>query len=504
MDRDANANANADSRAFPLLEPMSGATLYELESKRREGLKRRGRVMKTGCAEMDDAVLLGGLERGCVVGVSAEDVEFGLLVGLQIAAHTLVFDDESKNRQRVSIVTTLAPAAILPTLRDVIRAQVQVRLGPTADQRLDVVSAEVRRCLERISISRVFDVEGLWEVLGELETPPARGNDDDVTSKERGVETAPDMGAAAEEEKEHASRAERQDSPHPETSKEEDQILKNDAPPPSSPKARRMEVADSEDEEDLTLSSSPLSPPPPSPPNLPPSPLLPPIESAVQATTPASTTTPKLTSQNNQVPSHIPDIILITHFSTLLTNLFTRSADNKSRAHDSLRALSSHLRSLARSSAGPLVMLLNSTTSTSTSSLFSPSTATATTASSSRGPHATMKDKPLDPPTLRSVFTGRGGKPAFGATFAQFVDVHLMGLRVPRTRTRGDGRWCWVVEVLLDEVGVEVEVKDDDGGGDGDGIGNGNKRRTWKSREQRWGAVDVRSKVKIGDAVLSG
>jgi len=51
------------------------------------------------------------------------------------------------------------------------------------------VDEEVRRCLEMVAISRVFDVEGLWEVLGEV----GRGSDgstvdDDESLREEGVE----------------------------------------------------------------------------------------------------------------------------------------------------------------------------------------------------------------------------------------------------------------------------------------------------------------------------
>jgi len=63
-------------------EPVSGATLFSLEVERRHNLSQRG-TMSTGCAEIDNAVLLsGGFERGCVVGVSAEEADFGLLVSL--------------------------------------------------------------------------------------------------------------------------------------------------------------------------------------------------------------------------------------------------------------------------------------------------------------------------------------------------------------------------------------------------------------------------------------
>jgi hypothetical protein len=60
--------------------PVSGDKLFRLEVERRKTLHRRGSI-PTGCAEIDDALLLsGGFERGCVVGVSAEDMNLGLLV----------------------------------------------------------------------------------------------------------------------------------------------------------------------------------------------------------------------------------------------------------------------------------------------------------------------------------------------------------------------------------------------------------------------------------------
>lgn len=63
------------------LDPVSGATLFEQERRRRDGLKERGNCL-TGCRELDHEVLLGGFERGCVVGLSAEEEEVGLLVSL--------------------------------------------------------------------------------------------------------------------------------------------------------------------------------------------------------------------------------------------------------------------------------------------------------------------------------------------------------------------------------------------------------------------------------------
>lgn len=75
----SNSNA-ADASLAPLLVPISGATLFAQESTRRRNLRQKGAI-PTGCPEIDDVLLLGGgFERGCVVGVSAEDVNFGVLV----------------------------------------------------------------------------------------------------------------------------------------------------------------------------------------------------------------------------------------------------------------------------------------------------------------------------------------------------------------------------------------------------------------------------------------
>ena len=72
-----------------VLDPVPAAALYELEVARRRGLLRplkatgAGARFGTGCAEVDREVLGGGgFERGSVVGVSAEEVDFGVLVSV--------------------------------------------------------------------------------------------------------------------------------------------------------------------------------------------------------------------------------------------------------------------------------------------------------------------------------------------------------------------------------------------------------------------------------------
>lgn len=71
--------ASQASSHFPL-EPVSAAVLCRRETKRRDAMRARG-AMRVGCRELDEEVLLmGGFERGNVVGISSESEQMGLLV----------------------------------------------------------------------------------------------------------------------------------------------------------------------------------------------------------------------------------------------------------------------------------------------------------------------------------------------------------------------------------------------------------------------------------------
>lgn len=75
----ASPSASSGSGAEWSIEPVSAAVLHSRETKRRDELLRRGPV-RTGCDEVDEYILLGGFERGSVVGISAEDEVFGMRV----------------------------------------------------------------------------------------------------------------------------------------------------------------------------------------------------------------------------------------------------------------------------------------------------------------------------------------------------------------------------------------------------------------------------------------
>ncbi|KAK7715290.1 hypothetical protein SLS64_003989 [Diaporthe eres] len=536
------------------LEPVSGATLFEQETSRRDELARRGRCL-TGCSELDDQVLLGGFERGCVAGVSAEEEDVGLLVsieylplyllelglltrriqiGLQTVARLFVASLEAGDgpTPRATVITTLSAGALLPILRDSFKAQL-VAQGQDSGKGSELL----KRFLERVSISRIFDVAGLWEALGELDN---LGSQDETRQEPPGSqqvvdeEGLPGPRTAATDgriEERESSTAELSSSPLSDPpSSLPDEMEFVETQPRKPPPAERTEIADSEDDDDF------LSPRSPSKASSEPA-------TAAQAVPgenspkekEAGVDQPGVDQTRTQADTRHPDIVLITHMSTLLSSLFRQR--EKDTAHQMLQLLSSHLRYLSRSPnhGGPLILILNSTTNsqepnTTTNTKSDPGQGRPSPppppppdASNTRGP-----SRPLDP-TLRSIFNppplpasglgythdtplSRRNKPSFGLIFTQMLDIHLLCTRVPRTRAdaevlfappsqaagAGTGAvgYGWVVEVLLDEVGVWEDER---------------ARPPWgsrrASREQRWGAVDVRRDgdgVRVVDAFGGG
>ncbi|KAI0544711.1 hypothetical protein F4679DRAFT_513900 [Xylaria curta] len=588
------------------LVPLSGATLFYHEIERRKRLHRSG-VIPTGCSEIDDALLLsGGFESGCVVGVSAEEVDFGLLLGLQTIARALIFEgsphgfpaqSSRESKRRVAIITTLPVTTILPTLRDVIRSQAQIKLGP----RNPGIDAELRRCLEVISISRIFDTEGLWEVLHELEDAQAKassglnedGNEgmniphvpteDEEEAQGTQVEGAIEGSANKDTEQEYSTETGMEETggnltgdisslsslssltptaflPEPVT-----QLPPLRIRPELRHPVRKTEVLDSEDEE--PFSSSPLSSPPPSTvepefssqsgeqfqapaepnpditlssdPELDPGPDSRPEESEVPQ---------RISTENSPLP--FPSIVLVTHLSSLLNTLFTNN--DKTSAHTSLQSLSSYLQHLAVSTEA-LILLLNTTTSPSSEKSASISGVPKPFLGPDHsmppiGPETPNQQRPLDP-TLRSIFnpgtqlydpnaSGQGNrsgygysypygaaaarltrrnKPSFGATFAQFLDLHILCTKVPRTRDDAetaialgadseDVKHAWVIETLLDVTGF-WEWGKGQVSGDRKGDRGGEEEISLPprvNREQRWAAVDVRDGVRVVNAFTAG
>ncbi|KAK4137058.1 hypothetical protein BT67DRAFT_440059, partial [Trichocladium antarcticum] len=387
--------------ANPPLQPLPASVLLEQELARKNLLCKKGNI-RTGCKELDEYVLLGGLERGSVVGVSAEEEEMGMLLGLQTVANTL----GRNSMARAMVVTTLPANVLLPKLRMALVRQLCAAPGDGVRN----LQGRVGECLERIAIARVFDIDGLWEVLGELEDT-ASAADTGGPQPDQGATTAQKPGTRAE-----GGGVSSQDLDH-------------DA------------------EERLSFPEPPTADP-----------------------------------VSTGAPAPLPDIILITHASSLLNALFT--GRDKQAAHDSMLRLAAHLHHFTRATrlGGPLVMFLNSTTAPA-----HPDPAAAQDAARpARHPEPTLRSifSPAPPRQAAHGYLARRSKPSFGMVFAQMLDLHLLCTRVPRTRAgaaAGDGSFAWVVEVLLDEMGMyETGAA-------------GERGWRWRrsSREQRWAAVDV-------------
>ncbi|KAK4240128.1 hypothetical protein C8A03DRAFT_13514 [Achaetomium macrosporum] len=416
-----SSQASSDSEFHPVLD---ACTYAKLEGERRQHNVSKGNLM-TGCRELDEYVLLGGFERGSVVGVSAEGEEVALTIGLQTLARLLAKDSSAK----ATVVTTMPTTALLPKLHAALVGQICPLPG-----RPDVLQDRVKLCLERISIARVFDLEGVAEVLEELE---------------------------------HSGYI-----PYPR--------------PLRARGKQRTEVQDSEDDESVSYAQ------------------------------------PALGGSDSRP---LPDIVLVTHMSALMSTLFT--SRGKEFAHFFMGLLSDQLHCLTRYSdhSTPLFMLLNSTSSPSSTHNHSDEHPTAMSIDGDD-----RHQRQLDS-TLRSIFnpppsitipgqpqpgqkfnfvSSRRNKPSFGLVFSQMLDLHLLCTRLPRTRADAAAvmaassptgtavaedrvSYVWAVEVLLDEIGV-YERSWVDGSCDWG-------RRT--NREQRWAAVDVDREGRVVNAFAS-
>ncbi|KAL7784393.1 hypothetical protein V8C43DRAFT_292348 [Trichoderma afarasin] len=437
---------------------VSASALASIEKRRRDFVRSLG-PCPSGCEDLDAYVLLGGFERGSVVGISAEDEDgMGVTLGLQVLVCSLL----DKAVQKVQIVTPKPPSTIVVLLKNSITAELKAR-GITAPGE---IAAQGRECLDRILLSRVFDMDGLCEVLADLDNAVAPGAEEHVLNKPEVDDAQPTDEKASK------------------TQAKADDIPKDFGDEPQSPSVI-AEIQDSQDEDEALSPSQPLETPPQPE-------ALHEVQGNEAATSneqlkqdsPSIHNTSVAASNNNSTST--PDIILITHFSSLLTSFFTQR-DN-SVAHATLRLLASRLRRLSRTlPSNPLILLINSTDSGAASSTTTAAAAAAAHSSEHDipPPDQTTTQKPSVDPTLRSIFnpasesSGHGhaggykpNKPTFGLVFTQMLDMHLLCTRAPRPGKTALPRALTVVEVLLDDLGVWE-----------------NKGGLRKRREQRWTVV---------------
>ena len=183
--------------AQPLLTPLSAHALAAEEVTRRNEEERLG-SFKCGCTEVDERLLLGGFSNGSIVGISSDDeTEVGLLVSprrgsicpwayqypshvqlqhtlsyfnyitnnfIQLGIQTLVRSILNNKTQRATLVApSLSAAGVVRLLSAVTISQ----LASTQEACGDIKTAE--DCLRRVMVSRVFDIDGIWQLFAELD-----------------------------------------------------------------------------------------------------------------------------------------------------------------------------------------------------------------------------------------------------------------------------------------------------------------------------------------------
>ncbi|KAK0112968.1 hypothetical protein ONS95_014682 [Cadophora gregata] len=196
----ANATQPPPEPALPIL----ASHLLELEEQQQQRFTRYGRPrrLSTGCKELDDVLGGGGIERGIVLGISAPvEGREGRLLSLHLLASALLVHlsgpSTTKSRSPRTKVTIIDTTGSFPLalLASVLRARFleayslatqnavntgnyAVREPKTSENgtRMDMsekesanIDEQVQKCLEMVAISRVFDIEGLWEVIGEVD-----------------------------------------------------------------------------------------------------------------------------------------------------------------------------------------------------------------------------------------------------------------------------------------------------------------------------------------------
>ncbi|PBP22400.1 hypothetical protein BUE80_DR006775 [Diplocarpon rosae] len=175
--------------------PILASHLLELEETQRRNFTGNGgeERLSTGCKDIDE-VLGGGVERGVMLGVSSNVEGFeGRLLSLNLVASALLPRLSLPKPTSKAIVIDTTGSFPLALLLSVLKSRIlanhsqcthsAVENGihwvnrPGQDETGISVDEEAQRCLEMVALCRVFDVEGLWEVLGEIGQDPSSGGD---------------------------------------------------------------------------------------------------------------------------------------------------------------------------------------------------------------------------------------------------------------------------------------------------------------------------------------
>ncbi|KAL3426555.1 hypothetical protein PVAG01_00064 [Phlyctema vagabunda] len=169
-------------------KPFTAATLYTLEQAARSRFASLGSKIRTSCcSEFDDYLFSGGVERGIVLGLSGE-LDVSRLISFHLLASALLSTEAAERgdatggaekRGRVVSIIDTTGSFPLHLLVGVLRSRIS-----ELERREEVREARVSGLLERISITRIFDIEGFWEVLhSEFSSSTALGKENQLETR---------------------------------------------------------------------------------------------------------------------------------------------------------------------------------------------------------------------------------------------------------------------------------------------------------------------------------
>ncbi|OBT79975.1 hypothetical protein VF21_01660 [Pseudogymnoascus sp. 05NY08] len=411
--------------------------------------------LRTGVGDIDSYLLAGGIQRGCVVGVSSgyggsrregyarpgdAEGDTGRLITLHILAKSLL----ERPHSHASIIDSTGSFPLV-LLAGVVRWCVERGVGSGSgvggegggggaggeggrrkgegEGGKRGVEEKVNAVLERVAVTRVFDIEGLWEVLGEVDGGATRGAD----RRDEAKEASMGEGGKAENRGVDEEGGGGDEQPM--------EVL------PTAAGMREIMDSEEEDDDDDLATQRPPNPVPQNPQKK-----------------------PSLNTNNHKplAPGTHPttEIILLDNLTTLTTTLFSHTSPPL--AHRLLSQLSRTLTTISRSSS-ITIFLLNT--------LVRKSTKTA-------GNQEQQRKKEQD--KQHSVFAGMTATPSWGGVFDGFVDLHLMCFAVPWGREDAEGVF-----------GVEHQDGEDGDGEDGEYDGRA-KREGMGRQEERGKGGDIK------------
>lgn len=399
----------------PFQEPVQASVLLEQLRRRHTdpttGL-RRGRL-KAGFSDIDEYLLLGGIQRGSVVGMSsgsdgrplsregklghaiAGDVADGLDAGRFITLHILAKELLECPFSHASVIDSTG-AFPLTLLEQVIRWHVEKESQLSRIQRLvsgiehtddteQSIDSKVNGILERVSITRVFDIEGLWEVVGEIRNGTGQSTVTDETNSVTATAVKDSNNSysgldVVAQERGHGGQTDEKPTPR------------------VTPEIMDSEQDDDEDDDDLDTHHFPEEAGP-----------RPKVASGADENN-RKISNNAATSQHTGQPL-TTELVLVDNMTTLITNLFSRT--EKKAAHRLLTQISRTLASLTLSSA-LTIFLLN------------------TLVKHSPGKHSDNHDR------QSSIFAAMTATPSLGVIFDSFVDLHLLCHSLPSSVEDGE------------------------------------------------------------------